>query len=327
MEKIENLFYSNLISLENNIIKLINNNSKENTSTKFHFSRNLLLKNKNKTSSNFNIYKNPNLSDYNFIDTPNKKEELFKSDINQINNKKTVFENSFQFEQNFMRKKNYKNNTSEIFSAKSCDKKIYPKIINRLNLSQIKKRKIDYIKNKSLLKQKNYYKKLFRKEELESSSNYSRKINSFLGKIENKYNNIDKLIKYYLEQDNSNAHFKKNKVNNFSISSYKNFDGYHTKKNNYNIIKIKKCNSPNIIKSSNYLLLDNKNNIRSKINYSIKKSKENKENKKNEEHNGNYKLNENDKIIDDNYNEYLKGIITSSESNKSKSEKNIIIQV
>ena len=96
--------------------------------------------------------------------------------------------------------------------------------------------------------------------------------------------------------------------------------------NNYSIIKIKKCNSPNIIKSSNYLLLDNKNNIRSKINYSIKKSKENKENKKNEEHNGNYKLNENDKIIDDNYNEYLKGIITSSESNKSKSEKNKSIQ-
>ena len=100
--------------------------------------------------------------------------------------------------------------------------------------------------------------------------------------------------------------------------------------NNYNIIKIKKCNSPNIIKSSNYLLLDNKNNIRSKKNYTIKKSKENKkdkENKKNDEHNGNYKLNEDDKIIDDNYNEYLKGIITSSESNKSKSEKNIIIQV
>ena len=326
MEKVENLLYNNLKSLENNLIRLINNNSKENTSTKFRFSRNLFLKNKNKTSSNFNIYKNPNLSDYNFIDTPNKKEELFKSDINQINNKKTVFENSFQFEQNFMRKKNYKNNTSEIFSAKSCDKKIYPKIINRLNLSKIKKRKIDYIKNKFLLMQKNYYKELFKKEELESFSNYSRKINSFLGKIENKYNNIDKLIKYYLEQDNSNAHLKKNKVDNFSISSYKNFDGYHTKKNNYNIIKIKKCNSPNIIKSSNYLLLDNKNNIRSKINYSIKKSKENKENKKNEEHNGNYKLNENDKIIDDNYNEYLKGIITSSESNKSKSEKNKSIQ-
>ena len=83
------------------------------------------MKNKNKTSSNFNTYKNPIPSDYNSIDTPNKKEELFKSDINQINNKKTVFENSFQFEQNFMRKKNYKNNTSEIFSAKSCDKKIY----------------------------------------------------------------------------------------------------------------------------------------------------------------------------------------------------------
>ena len=96
MEKIENLFYNNLISLENNLIKLINNNSKENTSTKFRFSRNLFLKNKNKTSSNFNIYKNPNLSDYNSIDTPNKKEELFKSDINSINSKKTIFENSFR---------------------------------------------------------------------------------------------------------------------------------------------------------------------------------------------------------------------------------------
>ena len=48
MEKIENLLYNNLISLENNLIRLINNNSKENTSTKFRFSRNLFLKNKNK---------------------------------------------------------------------------------------------------------------------------------------------------------------------------------------------------------------------------------------------------------------------------------------
>ena len=69
------------------------------------------MKNKNKTSSNFNIYKNPNLSDYNSIDTPNKKEELFKSDINSINSKKTIFENSFQFEQNFLSRINYKKNT------------------------------------------------------------------------------------------------------------------------------------------------------------------------------------------------------------------------
>ena len=74
------------------------------------------------------------------------------------------------------------------------------------------------------------------------------------------------------------------------------------------------------------MFLDYKNNIKSKKNYSIDISKENKKNNKQKEnkgYKGNYELKKNDKIIDDNYNEYLKGI-SSSESNKSKSEVNIL---
>ena len=74
------------------------------------------------------------------------------------------------------------------------------------------------------------------------------------------------------------------------------------------------------------MFLDYKNNIKSKKNYSIDISKENKKNNKQKEnkgYKGNYELKKNDKIIDDNYNEYLKGI-SSSESNKSKSEANIL---
>ena len=165
MEKIEKLFFSNLIQMENNIMRLINNKSKENTSTKFNFSRNLFLKNKNKTSSNINLYKYSNQSNHNSSDTPNKKEELFKSDIDSMSNKKTMLVNSAKFAQNFLKRINNKNIRSQISSAKTCDKKNYSKITHWLNLTQIKKRKIDYIKSKFLSEQKNYYKKLFQKEE------------------------------------------------------------------------------------------------------------------------------------------------------------------
>ena len=88
----------------------------------------------------------------------------------------------------------------------------------------------------------------------------------------------------------------KNKAENFSISSYNKFIGSHTKKNNYTSIKIRKYNSPNIIKKSNYLFLDYKNNIKSKKNYSIDISKENKNNneqKENKGYKGNYELKKN----------------------------------
>ena len=189
MEKIEKLFFSNLIQMENNIMRLINNKSKENTSAKFNFSRNLFLKNKNKTLFNFNLYKYSNQSNHNSSDTPNKKEELFKSDIDSISNKKTMLVNSAKFAQNFLKRINNKNIRSQISSAKTCDKKNYSKITHWLNLTQIKKRKIDYIKSKFLSEQKNYYKKLFQKEEFG-------KINSFLWNDQNKfYNHIDKFKK------------------------------------------------------------------------------------------------------------------------------------
>ena len=103
------------------------------------------------------------------------------------------------------------------------------------------------------------------------------KKNYFLGKDVNKYfNNIDKLKKIYFEQDNSNLHSINNKIENVSIPSYKNNYKSYKKRNNYTSIKIKNNNSSKtIIKKSNYLLLDYKNNIRSKNNCSIEKPREN----------------------------------------------------
>ena len=132
--------------------------------------------------------------------------------------------NSAKFAQNFLKRINNKNIRSQIPSPKTCDKKNYSKITHWLNLTQIKKRKIDYIKSKFLSEQKNYYKKLFQKEEFG-------KINSFLWNDQNKfYNHIDKFKKIYFEQDKSNSLSMKNKAENFSISSYNKFIGSHIKK-------------------------------------------------------------------------------------------------
>ena len=56
----------------------------------------------------------------------------------------------------------------------------YAKTIRWLNLAKFKKKKIDFIKHKFLLGQKNYYKRLFDKEPMGFSSYYSEKINPIL---------------------------------------------------------------------------------------------------------------------------------------------------
>ena len=104
----------------------------------------------------------------------------------------------------------------------------------------------------------------------------------------------------------------KNMNENLSMTSIKNKINIHNKKNNYIKIKIKKKNSTNIIKPKNNLLINYKNNILIIKNYL-----------ENEGHNETNKFKENEKIIDNNYNEYLKGI-SSSESNKSENETNYV---
>ena len=164
---------------KNNIIRLINNKSKVNTSTKYYLSRNLFSKNKNKTSSNFSLYKIPNRTKFNNSRNINtKKDETFKNDIKSKNNK-YIFANSTQIGQNFFRRILNKHNRSEILSRKICDMKNLSEIIHYLNLTEIKKRKIDCVRNKILLEQKNhiqnYCKKLFQKDELGTFLNYSQK--------------------------------------------------------------------------------------------------------------------------------------------------------
>ena len=58
MKKNETQFYFIKSGMQKNFIKLKYKNSKSDTLSKFNFSRNSFLKIKNKTSSNFNIYKN-----------------------------------------------------------------------------------------------------------------------------------------------------------------------------------------------------------------------------------------------------------------------------
>ena len=141
-------------------------------------SRNLFSKNKNKTSSNFSLYKNPNRTKTNTSRNINKKDESFKKDIKSINNK-NISVDSTQIKQNFLRRMSNKHNRSEILSRKICDLKNLSEIIHYLNLTEIKKRKIDCIRNKILLEQKNhiqnYCKKLFQKDELGTFLNYSQK--------------------------------------------------------------------------------------------------------------------------------------------------------
>ena len=118
---------------------------------------------------------------------------------------------------------------------------------------------------------------------------------------------------------------------NFSISSLKHLNNNLPKKNNckinnlYTTIKIRKNNIPNILRRTNEIIDDDKNEIIKKNDYLIKKLNENKQNNINQEHKEHDKSPEKEKIIYDNYNKYINNI-SSSESNKSENEiKNINI--
>ena len=327
MKKNETQFYGDITLMRNDLLKLKSEKSKSNTMTKFNFSRNSLLKNKNKTSSNFNLYKNGQISINNSKDILNKYEELFKSGYNSISHKKSILENSSPFGIDFLRRLSVKNTRNKVFSYKTCEMKNNANIIHWLNLEQIKKKKIDFIKYKFLLGQKNYYKRLFQQDDFSFSSYYSKKANPFLKKTpKRQYFDSDKFKKLFFEKEDINAHSMKDGKECFSISLFKDADLKNNLNkqnilgiNNYLGVTIKKFNTPKFCRKPDELL-DSKNNSQSKKNNLIEKSNKNKKNKnqnelsKNKENN---KSNEHVKIVDDNYKEYLKGI-SSSESNKTK---------
>ena len=189
----------------------------------------------------------------------------------------------------------------------------YAKTIRWLNLAKFKKKKIDFIKHKFLLGQKNYYKRLFDKEPMGFSSYYSEKINPILKEnLKRYYTNLYQLKKLFFENENKNINLPKKRNENLSVSSLKNFINVQNKKNNHSCIKIKKIKTPNIMKQSSNLFIDYKNNIQSRRNYS-----------EDEDHNENNKSKGNQKIIDDIYNDYLKNI-SSSKSKQSNIETNIV---
>ena len=299
--------------MQNNFGEIKYRKSKTNTVEKYNFSRDSFLKYKNKTTSNFNLYKNSLISNNSSKDISNKNEDLIKSDINSIFNKKSELINI----------------KHKINSSKSCYNKNKSNISNLFNKTQIKKKKIDFIKYKFLLGQKNYYKSFLQHDNFNFSSYYSKKINPYVSKNPKIfYIDIDKLNKLFLGKDKKNIYSIKDLGDNLFISLSKHFNNNQNRKNVSKInncinIKMKKYNSINTLKFPNESLFEDKNIIRSKNNNIIEKSIRNKNIKNQQIHfkqEDNNKSKNNNDIIDDNYKEYLKDI-TSAESNKSKSER------
>ena len=310
MKKNEAQSYSNSNQPENNFIMFQYIKSNPNAFTKINFSRNALLKSKNKTSMNFYSGKNYNISKNNSKDVSNKNEESFKIENNSISNKKTVFVNFVQCKLNFLRRISAKDLKHNINLSKTLDMKKNSNIINLLNKTQIKNRKTDISKYKFLLGQKNNYKQLYQKDDFSFLSHYYKKINPYLIKSSKRFNiDFDKFkILFFRQKEKSKLSYKDVKEN-LSIFSYKNFKNNKKnnifRKSNYTTIKIKKSNTPNNLKKTNGLLNNFKDTNLNKVNKEGKNHNESIEQEK--------------IIINNNLNEYLKDV-SSSDSNKSKSE-------
>ena len=96
--------YSIINRMKSNLFKLKNKRAKINPISKFNSSNNLLSVNKNEVSSNFNIFKNGIVSNSISKDIYNKKDEVFKNDIDSISERKTDLLNFVQFDINYLRK-------------------------------------------------------------------------------------------------------------------------------------------------------------------------------------------------------------------------------
>ena len=293
MEENENQIFSKINRTQKNLINLSNKRLNIYSISKYNYSRNSFTKNIKQISSNFCIFKNILISNNISQDIPTKNEELISSDINSASNKKTKLVNSVQFDESYLRKISYKTSGMN----------------NNINILRNKKRKYDFIKYKFLLGQKNYFKRLFQNFDFGLSLYDSKSVNPSLKKDLKKYNDESGTKKIYLKQDDINIPSTKDGSEDISINSCKNANNNQNnnkiifKRNNYTNIKIKKYILPNIIKQQNDFLLENDKNT-NKSNNLFEKCKE-------------YKKQE--KIIYDNYNEYLKGI-SSSESNESLTE-------
>ena len=307
MQKNEKKFYSIIIEKKNNLQKLNNRKSTKNDIPKFrNSSRNKIINLQGNTSSRFNLYKNYILSINDSKESLVGKEKLFSNFFNLTSNKKNNFINSVQLNINHLRNISTKNikSKSKIFTPLTNDKDNNPNILHSLIKTPFIKKKFDFIKNKFLLGQKNYFKRFnFR------PSFTSKRIYPYLNKKPQKsYEEDKKLKKYFFEPDDINAQTMKEIKDNISIPSIKNMKTIYPrniifKKNKFTSIKIKKFNFPSILEKSSKLIFEYKN--------LADKSKKNEENNKSR------------KNIDENNNQYLNEISSSESNNSEKKMKHI----
>ena len=315
MQKNEKKIYKQINCMKNCLIKLNNRKSNLNTFSKINIPRNSILK-KNKTSSNFILYKINSL--YNSNDSKenltkldekqlDKSKEIFKNDINSFNSftsRRNNGVNTIQLDENYLRLISTKNIKNKRASSLLYNIKNNSQFINSLYIPN-KKKRADLIKYKYLLGKINYFKRIFHLKDGLTLKSKRNNLSPFQLNIKYNIYNDDLNKSKYLLLQSEEIKSNKNINENFSFPSIP----YHKIHNNirkfrFTSIKIKKDFYQN--KNTN----QNNNNIGNKKNNLIDNTKDNEENNKSTSP---------EKIIEDNYNEYLNDI-SCSESNKSKNE-------
>ena len=315
MQKNEKKIYKQINCMKNCLIKLNNRKSNLNTFSKINIPRNSILE-KNKTSSNFILYKINSL--YNSNDSKenltkldekqlDKSKEIFNNDINSFNSftsRRNNGVNTIQLDENYLRLISTKNIKNKRASSLLYNIKNNSQFINSLYIPN-KKKRADLIKYKYLLGKINYFKRIFHLKDGLTLKSKRNNLSPFQLNIKYNIYNDDLNKSKYLLLQSEEIKSNKNINENFSFPSIP----YHKIHNNirkfrFTSIKIKKDFYQK--KNTN----QNNNNIGNKNNNLIDNTKDNEENNKSTSP---------EKIIEDNYNEYLNDI-SCSESNKSKNE-------
>jgi len=315
MQKNEKKIYKQINCMKNCLIKLNNRKSNLNTFSKINIPRNSILK-KNKTSSNFILYKINSL--YNSNDSKenltkldekqlDKSKEIFNNDINSFNSftsRRNNGVNTIQLDENYLRLISTKNIKNKRASSLLYNIKNNSQFINSLYIPN-KKKRADLIKYKYLLGKINYFKRIFHLKDGLTLKSKRNNLSPFQLNIKYNIYNDDLNKSKYLLLQSEEIKSNKNINENFFFPSIP----YHKIHNNirkfrFTSIKIKKDFYQK--KNTN----QNNNNIGNKKNNLIDNTKDNEENNKSTS---------SEKIVEDNYNEYLNDI-SCSESNKSKNE-------
>ena len=319
--------YKQINSMRNSLRMFNNRKLNLNVFSKLHSSKISSLQ-KNKTSSNFILYKISSLYNNNDSKENQKKieekqfnniKEIFNNDINSfqsLSSRRNNFVNTIQLDENYFRLISTKNIKNKRTSSVLYDLKNSSQFLHSLYMPN-KMKRIDWIKYKFLLGKKNYYKRITNSKDngiLESNkSNLTPFQLNINFNIFNEENNKTKYLMLQSEEIKSNLNSKENisfpSIQNHSIQNQNKrlrFTSIKIKKDFYQNKNHKESNDLNI-----KLIKSKKNNIIKKLNISGENNKDKEENNI---------LNSPCKIIEDNYNEYLNDI-SSSNTNVSKENK------